>query len=428
MDVFRRHGGLEIVPLVSAGALPAGYVTDDAAGQLEETLRRELRRAGRLDGVCFILHGAMSAKSTPDLDGYFLEVLREEAGADIPLVCAMDNHAVVTQSMVDLADALVAYRTHPHDDVVETGARAADILLNMLSGKTKPLMRYRKIPLLFPDGGTKKGALKKVFEKVIAWDGIEGVIACSLCPSFPWQDAPEQGWAALAVTNSDAALAEKLTRELAQMCWEARHDLLPKSRLAPEAAVRAAIATPGCPVVIADPADNVGGGGGGDNTVMLVTLLRMRGEVDGLILHHIPDAEAVSSVKRSQVGDTVSVAVGGKRDCRFSKPVAVTGRVLSITEGPITDDGNFSPTPLVDVGAIVCLGVDNVRLVLTERLIMGPQPSLFRKVGIEPFDAKIVAVKSGIGYKVIYGHIAKALIVADCPGAMSSNLGSYEFR
>jgi len=428
VEGFRRYGRLEIIPLVSAQALPAGYVTDAAAGHLEETLRRELRRAGRLDGVYFTLHGAMSAQSIPDLDGHFLQVLREEAGGEIPLVCAMDNHAVVTQRMVNLADALVAYRTHPHEDIVETGARGAGILLDMLSGKTQPVMRCRKIPLLFPDGGTKQGALKKVFEKVIAWDGMKGVIACSLCPSFPWQDVPEQGWAALAVTNNDAPLAERFARELAQTCWEARHGMLPEPRLAPEAAVRAAVATSGCPVIIADPADNVGGGGGGDNTVMLATLLRMRGEVDGLILHHIPDAEAVSRVRRAQVGDTVSVAVGGKRDCRFSKPVAVKGQVLSVTQGPITDDVNCTPGPLVDAGVIVCLGVDNVRLVLTERLIWGPQPSLFRKVGIEPFDAKIVAVKSGIGYKVAYGHIAKALIVADCPGALSSNLSSYEFK
>ena len=50
----------------------------------------------------------------------------------------------------------------------------------------------------------------------------------------------------------------------------------PEPALSPEAAVRKAVATPGYPVVITDPADNVGGGGE-DNTVMLKTLLEMRG-------------------------------------------------------------------------------------------------------------------------------------------------------
>ena len=232
----------------------------------------------------------------------------------------------------------------------------------------------------------------------------------------------------MAVTNDDAALAERLATELAGACWKARHELLPKPMVPPEEAVRQAAATPGCPVVIADPADNIGGGGGGDNTVLLEALLAARRDVDGLILHHIPDAQAVAALAGAGVGDTVTVRVGGKRDWRFSRPVTVTGKVLCVTRGRITDDGKFTAKELVDVGAVVCLGVDNVRLVLTERLVHGPQPSLFRKVGVEPFEAKIVAVKSGIGYRVTYGHVAKAVIIADCPGALSGNLNNYDFH
>jgi microcystin degradation protein MlrC len=330
--------------------------------------------------------------------------------------------------MVDLADAMVAYRTHPHEDVVETGTRAAHILLDVLTGKTKPVMRCKKTPMMFFDGGTEKGRLRDIFDLFIKWDEMDGVVACSLCPSFTWQDVPEQGWAALAVTNHDAALAERLAAQLADACWEARHELLPKPMVSPDEAVRQAAAVAGCPVVIADPADNVGGGGGGDNTVLLDALLRLRGEVEGLILHHIPDPEATALVRRAKVGETVTVKVGGKRDSRFSSPVSVTGQVLCVTEGPIADDGEFTAKAQADTGAIVLLGIDNVRLVLTERLVHGPQPSLFRKVGIEPFEAKIVAVKSGIGYRVTYGHVAKDVIIADCPGALSGNLSNYDFQ
>lgn len=58
---------------------------------------------------------------------------------------------------------------------------------------------------------------------------------------------------------------------------------------------------------------------------------------------------------------------------------------------------------------------------------MGPQPSLFRKVGIEPFEAKVVTLKTGIGFKVTYGDVAKAVIRADCPSVVSCNLRNYDF-
>ena len=430
IEVLGQDGDVDIVPLVSAGALPSGPLTEETVAYLEEILRRQLRQAGPLDGICLALHGAMSATTIPDLDGYFLEVVREELGPDVPIVCPLDCHAVVTRQMIDLTTALIAYRTHPHVDEVQTGARAATILLDTLRGKVKPTTRCQKIPLLLPppDAGTHSGAMKELFDSFIAWDRIEGVIAGSLCPSYPWQDVPEQGWAALAVTDDDPMLGDRLARELAERAWQCRSRLMSEPMVSPRAAVDAAAAVAGRPVVITDSADTIGGGADGDTTTLLAALLEMRNEVDGLILAHLPDPQAVSIVKASGPGATVTVEVGGKRDTRFSRPVSVTGRILSITEGPISDDGKFGTEPMIDVGSIVCLGVDNVRLVLSDRVILGPQPSLYRKVGIEPFDAKIVTLKTGIGFKTTYGHVAKAVIRADCPGSVSYNLANFDFK
>lgn len=429
-DALGRQSNNTILPLLSAGALPSGLLTEETVHSLEEVLRTQVRRARPLDGICLALHGAMSSTSIADLDGHFLEVLREEAGPDVPVVCALDCHAVVTQKMVDFSTALIAYRTHPHTDLVETGRRAADILVDVLRGKVRPITRYQKIPMLMPpsDDGTHAGALKKLFDRFIAWDRLDGVIACSLCPGFAWQDVPEQGWTAIAVTDNDGALADRLARELAEACWEARQDLLPEPMVPPEEAIRMAAAIPGCPVIVTDSADTIGGGAPGDNTALLDALLKMRRQVDGMVLLHIPDPEAVSRVKGLKVADTVTVEVGGKRDRRFCRPLSVTGQLLCIADGPITNDGKFTAQPRIKTGAVVCLGIDNVRLVLTERSVCGPQPSLFRKVGIEPFGAKIVALKTGVGYKVTYSHAAKAVIRADCPGAESYNLDNYAFE
>jgi microcystin degradation protein MlrC len=428
-DVFGR-AGVEMRPLIAAGALPSGPWTQAAVDHIEDILRRQVRKAGPIDGICFALHGAMSARAIPDLDGYFLGVLREEVGADVPIVCPLDCHAVVTRKMVELATALIAYRTHPHVDEAETGARAANILLDTLRGRIKPTVGYQKVPLLLPppDAGTHEGALKELFDSFIAWDQMDGVVAGSLCGCYAWQDVPEQGVAALAVTNDDQPLADRLARQLAEQAWEARFRLLPEPMMGPQAAVRAAAAVDGCPVIITDSADTVGGGAGGDTTTLLSALLEMRHEVDGLILISLPDPQAVRAAKAAGPGGTVSVEVGGKRDTRFSRPVPVTGQVLCVTEGPIHDDGHFGSTPMVEVGAIVCLGVDNVRLVLTERVIVGPQPSLYRKVGINPFGAKLVALKTGVGFKATYGQVAKAVIRADCPGSVSYNFRHFNFE
>jgi len=405
-----------------------GNVAANVVRYFDEILRRELRESGDLDGICFALHGAMASADIPDLEAHFLEVVRQEKGEAIPVVVTLDCHAVLTRKMIKLASAICAYHKHPHTDVVQTGERAAHILLRMLAGEINPVMTYQKIPMIPPppDDGTTCGPLKELADHLQKLAQIDGVIDLSLFPAQCWLDVPEQGWAVLAVTDADPELGRRVVRDLATHAWSVRERLLPEPMLPPEEAVRAAAGAPGHPIVITDAADTVGGGAPGDTTTLLNALLAQRKTVDGLILLHLPDPQAIEGITPADVGRMVTLDVGGKRDTRFSRPVTVAGEVLCVTDGIIEDVGGFGATATVDGGKTVCLGIDNVRLVLTEKVVFGPQPSLFRKVGIEPFDAKIVALKTGIGFKVTY-DVAKAVFRADCPGAASYNLSHYDF-
>ncbi len=430
IDVLQGRADVEIVPLVIAGALPSGLITTAAAAMLESALRESLAAAGRLDGVCIAPHGAMAAEGIDDFDGHLLQVVRQHVGRSAVVVSALDCHAVVTRAMVDLSTAVVAYRTHPHVDRVETGRRAAGVLLDALDGRTRPVTRVCRVPMLFPprDEGTTGGALKDLFDTFIAWDGRPGVIACSLCPAFAWQDVPQQSMCAVAVTDGDPALAQQLADELAAMTWKMRSRFEPDPMISIDEAMRQASRIEGCPVVITDSADTVGGGAPGDNTALLEGVLKHRSVIDGLILAHLPDAPAIDALRSAKVGDTVSVEVGGKRDTRFCKPLAITGRIACTTQGPIDDDFGAATTPTLETGPIVCVAIDNVRLVLSERVIMGPQQSLFRRVGIEPFEAKVVTLKTGVGFKKAFAKVAAAVLRADCPGAESYNLSRYTFE
>ena len=421
---------VEIVPLVSAGALPSGLITKRAALHLESELRSQLEAAGRLDGICIAPHGAMSAEEIADFDGHLIQIARDHVGIDGVVVTALDCHAIATRRMFEASTAMVAYHTHPHVDVAPTGARAARLLMDALEGKTRPVMRMRRVPLIFPppDDGANSGALKELFDLFTAWDERERVIGCSLCPAFAWQDVPEQGVCAIAVTDDDPDLAQQLADDLARRVWSVRDRVQPAPMISVPDAMRRAAEIDGFPVVITDSADTVGGGAPGDNSALLEDVLAHRASIDGLILAHLPDAPAVAALCDAKVGDVVSVDVGGKRDTRFCNPVSVTGKVLCVTEGPIADDFGAGTTPTTETGPIICLEIDNVRLVLTGRVIHGPQPSLYEKVGIEPFEAKVVTLKTGVGFRKAFAAVAAEVLRADCPGAESYELTRYEFE
>ena len=169
-------------------------------------------------------------------------------------------------------------------------------------------------------------------------------------------------------------------------------------------------------------------GAPGDNTHLLRDLIEQSGRVDGIVVTHLPSPKAVAELSACSVGDDVVVAVGGEYDRMFCKPLEVLGQLVALEQGPIADDGQFGTEPFVQTGRIACIAIENVRLVLTERVIMGPQPSLFRKVGIDPYKVKIVALKTGVGYKATYGHVVESVFRSDCPGACSYDLSRFDYK
>ena len=230
------------------------------------------------------------------------------------------------------------------------------------------------------------------------------------------------------MTDGKPRLADHLANTLAVKTWHARQALGPKPLCPADKAIHQIARSTEAPIIITDSADTVGAGAAGDNTSLLQALMAHGGGVDGLIVTHLPSPRAVAVLHQHHVGDTVTVAVGGEQDQRFCTPLTVSGRLAALAHGPITDDGRFSTEPFVETGRIACLACNNIRLVLTERAVLGPQPSLFGKVGIDSFRAKVVALKTGVGYKTTYGHVAREVIRVDCPGASSYDLSRFDYR
>ena len=84
-----------------------------------------------MDGVYFALHGAMAAANEEDPEGHLLAEARKLLGEHVPLVASFDLHGVLTDRMLKHVDAAVLYHTYPHVDFLETGQRAARLLLRI---------------------------------------------------------------------------------------------------------------------------------------------------------------------------------------------------------------------------------------------------------------------------------------------------------
>ena len=389
-------------------------------------LAEQLQAAPKLDGLLVALHGAMVGVGEPDMEGAFLEKMRVLVGPSVPIVATLDLHAYVTPRMTRFADALVPYHTFPHMDLRQTGVRAARVLRRIFAG-AKPATTLLRLPMI--TGGETQNTfippLEPIFRRLQEAESRPEVLSAAILMTQAYLDVPQLGWTILIVTDGQPALGARLAAELAPLCWAVREQLVIEYASA-AAAMDRALAVQGNPVVLADGADATNSGAGGDSVHLLKEMLGRKIPGGGLTI--MVDPQAVACAAAAGEGGAFKFAVGGKRDTLFSKPLPISGKVVALREAKYVLNGHAANNLPIDMGRAAVIRAADVTLLLVEKPGPGSTPLMYRCVGLEPKDFKVVVVKSPAGFRAEFGPFAAEMILTDCPGCASSHFDRLPFR
>ena len=426
IDAAARRGAT-LIPSVAAAASPAGLVTKDIYGHVKERMLRDLKAAGKVDGVLLDLHGAMVPEGLDDGEGDLIEAVRAAVGPAVPIAVTLDFHGNLSESMVRGADLLNGYKTYPHVDMAERGVEATEQLIGIIGKRLKPTAALRKPPLLPPLGnqGTARGPMRRLYDLAAEMEKDPKVISISIFAGFPHADIPDAGFGVYVVTDDDQALADRLADRLADTAWAHRHEFI-HAALPVREAVAKALASPGKPIVLADMADNTGGGAAGDGTEILRELVRVGAR--SAVVACLWDPKAVLLCVKAGVGASVTLDVGGKVDDRHGAPLRVTGVVRTLSDGRFVHKGPMARGLPGRLGTTAVLDVNDVKVILISYRWQTLDPEMIRFVGIDPLDHKILVVKSTIHYRAAFEPIASEIIEVDAPGLSSSNLSRFDFK
>jgi microcystin degradation protein MlrC len=80
------------------------------------------------------------------------------------------------------------------------------------------------------------------------------------------------------------------------------------------------------------------------------------------------------------------------------------------------------------MGNCAVIQAGQVSILITSNSVFTVDPEMYRAVGLEPKDAKIVVVKSHIQFRAGYDDIAKEIILLDSPGMSSDHLEALPFK
>ena len=420
---IRAMTDAELVPSVWAGATPAAHVTRDAFERIAAEIIGQASGANA-DAIYLDLHGAMVCEHLDDGEGELLERLRQVVGPRVPIVASLDLHANVTQKMLTLADALVAYRTYPHVDMAETGDRAAFLLRRLLQRGNALARAASSIPFLIPLNGmcTMVDPARGIYQAMAAAEHKHG-LSLSFAMGFPAADIPECG-AMLWGYGDDEAVATEV-KDIANRILDREADWA-VPLLEPEAAVRKAMAiaaTASRPVVIADTQDNPGGGGDSDTTGMLRALVACGAEDAALGL--MVDPAAAAAAHAAGVGAEITIGLGGHSKVAGDAPLLATYRVEQLSDGRCRYDGPMMHGKWSGLGPSARLSLGSVQIAVSTHKDQMLDRNLYRMVGIEPEAMKILVNKSSVHFRADSQPIAEAVLVAKAPGPLLADPADY---
>jgi len=424
-----RCDGHTLLPLTWCSATPSAHVTRDAYERIVAMLLEDLSAHDNVDAVYLDLHGAMVAEHIDDADGELLRRVRATIGSQVPLVASLDFHANVSQLMVDTTDALVAYRTYPHIDMTESGARAMRALHDFVAshGAAIPARRLEQLPFLIPltSQCTLIDPLAAIMSTVERLERAP-IVALNFTPGFPATDVVDCGPAVFA-HGFDATRVGHAVGEIAHLVAECESAfaleihtidaaLRELQRIAP---------TRGRPVVLADTQDNPGGGGTADTTSLLKALVAQRCE--RVLAGVICDPAAAARAHGAGIGGYIDIELGGHSGTPGETPLVARFRVIALGDGRFTGTGPFYKGSRMSLGPMALLQIDDVCIAVASRKQQAADQAMFRHLGAEPRDFAVLALKSSVHFRADFGPLARSVLIVAAPGANIADPAALRF-
>jgi len=413
--------GWDLVEGMVAGAQPSGTTTRHAYETLREELLADLAAALPVDMVVLGLHGAMVADGYDDCEGDLLTRVRALVGPKVVVGAELDPHCHLTPEMIAQADLLIAFKEYPHTDVLERGIELVDLCAAMVEGKIKPVASVVDCDMIVTVH-TSRNPARAFVDRLQSLEGKDGVLSISVAHGFSWGDVPEMGTKLLVYADGDQAKADVLSRQLADELIGMREALAVRYPDI-DSALDEALAFAGGPVVLADGADNPGGGAAGDSTFILRRMIE-RG-IDNAAVGPMWDPIAARIAFEAGEGARLALRIGGKIGPMSGDPLDLMCTVKALRHDMVMTGLANTPVALGDCALVEANGIEIVLITLRNQA-MGTD--VFTQLGCDLASKKIIVVKSSQHFYASFSKVAKHVIYAGAPGAVTIDLSTLPYR
>ncbi len=443
-DGSQVDGFLTVAARESWKVIPTAAYTGGATGLVEhsvfEAFWNEVKPqlnaavAGGLDAIFLSLHGAMVTTESGDPDGELLARIRATPGAEnLPIFGVYDLHATLTPKMGALSDGLVSYRECPHIDSYDSAIRAAELLDRCLKTRVRPKQYNHVTPVVWPPTGTgtRDGPMHELETAARRMEQeVPGLLAVNIVGGYAYADTHDAGVSFGIITEGDEEPARVALNRLNAIAWDMRKEGIPFEHDL-DTVIRNFVPSSAGPVLIVEPADNIGGGAPGDCTEVMRALLKYDVAGAGVIM---VDPAAVKVLQSIPLGGRATLSIGGKGWRLDPGPVTLDVELISRSDGVFElEDRNshiagWLGTRLDIMGPSAVVRHRGLTILLTSAKLPPFDLAQWRSQGIAPEQLKIIGVKAAVGHRSTYEKIASASFTVGTGGPCTADLARLPYK
>ena len=434
---FASKKNWDIIPGIQMAARPSGIVDLDAENFFDKNFFEKLEQhCENIDAIFLILHGAMVSKNHDDFEGDLLEKINhflKNKKLSIPIVAVLDLHANVSDKMIDNSTCVYAYRKNPHSDSRDAAIKAALILSDILTNPNVNQINYKTKCILPPTGvGTANDPMKSIlYEANKIEKNDKDIICINVMAGHSYADIADCGFSLNCCRKGDVNVAKNYLATLTNVLKSKIDFAYPKENTLEEALEKIkSLPKQDKPILLIEPADNIGGGTPGDATDLLSRLLQS--DHEGIVAI-INDPAAVKECYHHQVGEEIELNIGAKFDDFHGSPIKLKATIQKLSDGKFTLENKQSHLASmmgmnIDMGLSAVIKNKQLTLLLTSIKTTPMDIGQLISQDIDPAKAKFIVVKAAVSHKDAYDPIASYSFYIDSQGLCTSNLKRLPFK
>jgi microcystin degradation protein MlrC len=257
---------------------------------------------------------------------------------------------------------------------------------------------------------------------------VPGVLAVNIVGGYSYSDVRDAGVAFGIVTEGNDDAARAALKELDQIAWDMRAGGIPPEHDL-DRVVRNFVPKGKGPVLLVEPADNIGGGAPGDCTEVMRALIKYDVPGAGVI---IADPAAVAALGNIALGERITLSIGGKGSRFDPGPVTLEVDLVSRSDGSFELEDIKSQMVVlgrtIHMGPCAVVRHRGLTILLTTKRVAPMDLGQWRSQGVDPESLSMIGVKAAIGHRRAYDKIASASFTVATAGPCMSDLTRLPYQ